>query len=95
MKELDAIRLELDSVDREIVSLFEQRMNLAREVAAYKIAHGLPVLDQSRESMVLDSRVSMLKDGHWAGSLRDLYNEIMRLSRSEQQRILKEAQEHA
>lgn len=95
MKELDAIRLELDSVDREIVSLFEQRMNLAREVAAYKIAHGLPVLDQSRESIVLDSRVSMLKDGHWAGSLRDLYNEIMRLSRSEQQRILKEAQEHA
>lgn len=95
MKELDAIRLELDSVDREIVSLFEQRMNLAREVAAYKIAHGLPVLDQSRESMVLDSRVSMLKDGHWAGSLRDLYTEIMRLSRSEQQRILKEAQEHA
>lgn len=95
MKELDAIRLELDSVDREIVSLFEQRMNLAREVAAYKIAHGLPVLDQSRESIVLDSRVSMLKDGHWAGSLRDLYTEIMRLSRSEQQRILKEAQEHA
>ena len=95
MKELEAIRLELDSVDREIVSLFEQRMNLAREVAAYKIAHGLPVLDQSRESMVLDSRVSMLKDGHWAGSLRDLYTEIMRLSRSEQQRILKEAQEHA
>ena len=95
MKELDAIRLELDSVDREIVSLFEQRMNLAREAAAYKIAHGLPVLDQSRESMVLDSRVSMLKDGHWAGSLRDLYTEIMRLSRSEQQRILKEAQEHA
>lgn len=95
MKELEAIRLELDSVDREIVSLFEQRMNLAREVAAYKIAHGLPVLDQSRESIVLDSRVSMLKDGHWAGSLRDLYTEIMRLSRSEQQRILKEAQEHA
>ena len=95
MKELSAIRLELDSVDREIVALFEKRMNLAREVAAYKIARGLPVLDQSRENIVLDSRVSMLKDGHWAPSLRCLDEEIMRLSRQEQQRILKEAEEHA
>ena len=95
MKDLEQVRLELDAVDREIVRLFEQRMLLARDVVAYKLAHGLPVLDASREEKVLASRVGMLQDEHWAGSVHSLYVEIMRLSRAEQQRILKEAEEHA
>ena len=93
MKELEQIRLELDEVDREIVRLFEARMKLAQEVAAYKIAHRLPVLDAGREEMVMASRVSMLQDGHWASGVRSLYGEIMRLSREEQQRLLQEAKE--
>lgn len=95
MKELEQVRLELDAVDREIVRLFEQRMLLARDVVAYKLAHGLPVLDASREEKVLASRVAMLEDDHWADSVHSLYVEIMRLSRAEQQRILKEAENHA
>lgn len=95
MKELEVVRQELDAVDREIVRLFEQRMTLARDVVAYKMAHGMQVLDRSREEAVLVSRVGMLKDDHWAGSVRALYEEIMRLSRAEQERILKEAEDHA
>lgn len=95
MKELEEVRKELDAVDREIVRLFEQRMLLSRDVVAYKLAHGLPVLDRSREEAVLASRVGMLSDDHWAESVRALYEEIMRLSRSEQERILKEADSHA
>lgn len=48
MKELSDIRKELDAVDSELVALFEQRMNLCREVAEYKIAHHMQVLDSSR-----------------------------------------------
>ncbi|MBP3452869.1 MAG: chorismate mutase [Clostridia bacterium] len=95
MKELAEVRQELDAVDRQIVALFEQRMVLARDVAAYKIAHGMPVLDRSREEAVLASRMGMLKDAHWAESVRALYEEIMRLSRAEQECILKEAENHA
>lgn len=95
MKELAQVREELDAVDRQIVALFEQRMVLARDVAAYKIAHGMPVLDRSREEAVLASRMGMLKDAHWAESVRALYEEIMRLSRAEQECILKEAENHA
>lgn len=95
MKELEDIRRELDAVDRDMVRLFEQRMGLAGQVAAYKLAHGLPVLDRSREEQVLASRTAMLKDPQLAESVRALYEEIMRLSRQEQQRILKEAENHA
>ena len=63
---------------------------IARDVAAYKLAHDLPVLDSSREEMVLASRMSMLKDGHWAPGVRTLYECIMALSRAEQERLLLE-----
>ena len=36
MRDLREIRQELDQVDREMVRLFEKRMNLALEVAQYK-----------------------------------------------------------
>ncbi|MBQ7849216.1 MAG: chorismate mutase [Clostridia bacterium] len=91
MKDLQETRLALDAVDREIVRLFEQRMTLARDVAAYKLERGMPVLDRSREVQVLESRCAMLQDPHWAPSVRALYEQIMALSRQEQQRLIEEA----
>ena len=90
MKELQETRRALDAVDREIVCLFEQRMNLARDVAEYKIAHGMPVLDRSREGQVLESRCALLQDAYWAPALRELYEQIMALSRAEQQKMVDE-----
>lgn len=91
MKDLRETRQELDAVDRELVRLFEKRMGLSRDVAEYKIAHGLPVLDQGREAIVLASRCSMLEDGRLAPQVRQLFETIMALSRQEQERLLREA----
>ena len=88
MRSLEECRAALDAADREIVRLFEERMMIAREVAAYKIANGLPVLDRSREEAVLDSRAGMLQDAYFAPSVRELYECIMALSRAEQQKLL-------
>ena len=93
MKSLEESRAALDAVDRQIVRLFEERMLIARDVAAYKIAHGLPVLDRSREEQVLASRAAMLADGCWADSVRELYECIMALSRAEQEKLHRAAQE--
>lgn len=91
MKELRETRQELDTVDRELVRLFEKRMGLSRDVAEYKIAHQLPVLDAGREAIVLDSRCSMLADGRYAPQVRTLFETIMALSRQEQEKMLREA----
>ena len=94
MKDLQETRRALDAVDRQIVALFEERMNLARDVAEYKIARGLPVLDRSREEQVLDSRCAMLEDAYWAPALREMFEQLMALSRAEQQKMV-EANDHA
>ena len=83
------LRRELDEIDRELVALFERRMEVSRRVAAYKRERGLPVLDSSREEQVLDTRVDMLSDTNLQDSCRALFQEIMRLSRLEQELALK------
>ena len=93
MRELADIRKDLDAVDREIVRLFEERMTLAAQVAEYKIAKGMPVLDRSREEKVLASRAALLEDKRLEGDVRALFECIMALSRKEQERLVKEAEE--
>lgn len=95
MRELTVLRGELDELDGELVRLFEKRMGIAREVAAYKLAHGMNVLDASREQQVLDSRVAKLRDPVWSEDVRRLFEDIMAMSRKEQERFLKEAEDHA
>lgn len=91
MKELSLIRQELDAIDAQIVSLFEQRMLLSRQVAEYKIEKGLPVLDAQREQQVIQSRRGLLKDPHWAQGVESLFETIMAQSRREQERLKEEA----
>ena len=88
MKSLEESRAAIDAVDREIVRLFEQRMTVCRDVAWYKIEHGMQVLDRSREEKVLESRAAMLDDPYWADSVRVLFESIMALSRAEQEKLL-------
>lgn len=93
MKSLEECRSEIDAVDREIVRLFEKRMQLCRDVAKYKIANGMQVLDRSREERVLESRAAMLADPYWTESVRSLFEGIMAQSRAEQQKLLEAAGE--
>ena len=53
MQDLTQLRQQIDQIDAQIVRLFEQRMDVVRGVTAYKLAHGLEVLQQSREAQVL------------------------------------------
>ena len=49
MKDLQESRKEIDSMDSEIVSLFERRMEVCKGVAEYKLRTGKAVLDRQRE----------------------------------------------
>ena len=48
MDELQALRQEIDSIDKQMVELFRQRMDVTRRVGEYKAARGMAVLDQAR-----------------------------------------------
>jgi len=61
--ELDALRSEIDSIDRELVKLLSKREDVAREIGLTKRKDGLKVRDLERERKVVGKMVSL------AGSL--------------------------
>lgn len=52
--QLETLRQEIDSIDKQIFDLFEQRLTVAKQIGAYKQEHGLSVLDSSRENAKRD-----------------------------------------
>ena len=46
--DLSELREQIDAIDRQIVSLYEQRMEICGQVAEYKIETGKKVFDRQR-----------------------------------------------
>jgi len=53
--DLDDIRARLDAVDDDLVAVLAERSRLITEVVHYKRAHGMPVVDRTREDRMLDA----------------------------------------
>lgn len=45
----EELRKEIDQIDRELVQLVEKRMKVSTEIAEYKLANNIPVMDAQRE----------------------------------------------
>jgi len=88
LPDINRCREDIDAIDRAILSLFEQRMQVSRDVAAYKYAHHKEVLDPEREAKVLQDRSQAVRDPLLRQPAMQLFTEIMRLSREEQYRFL-------
>ncbi len=86
--ELTECREKLDKIDTQIVALFEERMQISEEVAAYKAAHDLPVLDAKREAQKLEAIRNLVKDPANREEAVKLFEKIMELSRNRQEQII-------
>ena len=79
MKELTDIRLEINDIDKKMAELFEQRMVLAKEIADYKLAHGLSLVDSKREEEVIRKNLEFIRDekvkSYYVNFIKDVMNE--------------------
>ena len=57
MSELDNTRKKINDIDKQMASLYEERMKCSYEVAKYKMANALPIFDANREKEVIENRV--------------------------------------
>lgn len=87
MADISKIREEIDKIDEELTRLFERRMTVSEEVAAYKREHGLPTLNAAREKEVIDKAVARLKNKAFAPYAKKLYTCLMDLSKEYQKSI--------
>ena len=92
MNELENLREKIDSIDKEMIALFEKRMDIVADIAAYKIKNNLPVLNQNREDIVVSKVKSTVKNKDYADSAADLIKNIMEISKKFQQKLISKQQ---
>lgn len=81
--DINDYRQEIDAIDRELVELFRQRMEVAAKIADYKKENNLPILVPAREREKL-KEVAEQAGPEMAPYARVLYSMLFELSRSYQ-----------
>ncbi|QEK11769.1 chorismate mutase [Crassaminicella thermophila] len=81
MDDLAKLRQTIDYIDRELIKLFEMRMETVLKIADYKKENGIPILNRDREAEVIRKNISYLKNNNFEESTEDFLNYIMEISR--------------
>ena len=85
MKSLNELRKNIDEIDREIIELFEKRMDVAREIGRYKKQHDLPVFDPEREKKLIEKNSNYVQNPNY----RESYRHLLLLMMEESKKIQK------
>lgn len=83
-------RKELDGIDRQIVELFEKRMEICGHVAESKLASGKAVYDGERERQKLEAVGAMANGDFNRTAVTELFSQMMTISRRYQYKLLEE-----
>jgi len=87
---LETLRNQIDEIDKNLVELFEKRMELSLQIAAYKMRNNLPILNEKRETEVIEKNLSKLKNKDFEVELIEFFKTIMHLSKQVQIRAFNE-----
>ena len=82
---LDELREEIRTIDREIVEQIAQRTYVAESIAAVKRERGLPTTDESQEQAVMDRAGKNAKQFHVDANLvKAIFRLLIELNKVEQ-----------
>lgn len=85
--DLDALRKEIDDLDKLILDSFDKRMKLCRDVAMYKKENGMQIFQAGREQAII-KKVRDNSPEELKGASAALFTEIMDISKILQQQAL-------
>lgn len=85
---LEAARVAINDIDKEMARLFVERMQAVADVAEYKQQHGMPVQDAEREQQVIRRNAERVEDEELRGLYTLFLQNTMALSRQYQRRLL-------
>lgn len=90
MIDLAQLRSQIDEIDQNIVALYEQRMEVAANVARYKIESGKKVFDKAREEEKIRKVKSLTHSEFNSHGVEELFEQIMAMSRKLQYQMIAE-----
>lgn len=88
--DLSQLRVQLDEIDSQLVRLYEDRMELCRQVGEYKLETGKRILDKEREKQKIQAVSSLAHNEFNRTGISELFEQIMAMSRKLQYQIISE-----
>jgi len=86
---ISELRKRIDSVDRTILRLLEERLKIAREIMKIKIKKGLKITDRKRESEILKNLTKKTKNEILKKYLFQIYRIIFKMSKMQRSNKIK------
>ncbi|MEG1972530.1 MAG: chorismate mutase [Oscillospiraceae bacterium] len=83
MDELQQLRQDIDGIDRELLRLFEQRMEITKRVGEIKTSLSKPIYDRKREEEIMQ-KVSENSSPHLCSYCLAFFRTMMDLSKDYQ-----------
>jgi chorismate mutase len=87
---VQAARARISALDAELIALVNERLEIVRELHAYKRAQGYPMVDPEREQLLLDRLVASNPGPLGDDALRQLWSALLALMTPEAARLLDE-----
>lgn len=81
---LAQLRRQIDQLDNELLEVLSKRMNISREIGAYKKNHNMPVVQAGRYGDIMSTRVMAAKS---MGMSEDFMRSILSAIHEESVRI--------
>ncbi|NMS89333.1 prephenate dehydratase [Clostridioides difficile] len=88
MEDLTRYRNEIDDIDKELIQLFEKRMNTVLEIAKHKMKNNATIFQKDREEKVLSKAIDNLDNKAYSQETIQFFNSIMEISRGLQKRLM-------
>lgn len=87
---LEDYRQQIDIVDKELTKLFEKRMDIVLKVAEYKKQNNIEILNQNRESEVLQRVINQINNKDYITETQSFFKDLFSTSRELQKRKIQE-----
>jgi monofunctional chorismate mutase len=88
MSSIEELRKEIETIDMEMITLFEKRMSVSSKIAAYKRENKMPVLDKEREKALIAKNVSNLTNKEFEEYYTEFFTGMLDVSKKYQHDIL-------
>lgn len=88
MKDLKQCRYEIDEIDEQLMALFEKRMQVARDVVNYKMAHDMEIFQSAREIEVIEKNISRIQHNDLKPYAKHFLTSMMNISKTYQSTFL-------
>jgi len=81
LSELEAVRKEIEEIDREILSLIDKRVNLAERVLESKRINGTSINDRKQNEVVINRALNTATELNLdLGSIKEIFEILIRMS---------------